>query len=279
MVTTNAILSMKALATDPKKRAALSKDKTCIGGLVVVLSNKDTKIVILALETLLLLAESPENCPGLRDFIGMMDQLECLLRHDDKPDVKDLAEKLYLLLTTTELLQQTPLKDSSNTQGQSSRRNSSFQKNRSLLANGKYKNMILQIRGMINVHDRDLCMRLLLHIKGVVSITFDLNKKRCILKTKSDVKPEALVHAISKSQTMIAQQVVKEENGEEMLLSFGAHGDDADKENSELPDYLSDDADSPVVDTKAMARTGDVEKKKGGWIRSAASFLTNSFYW
>ena len=64
-----------------------------------------------------------------------------------------------------------------------------------------------------------------------------------------------------------------------MLLSFGFHGDTADKENSELPDYLSDDADSPVVDAKAMARTDAVDKKKGGWIRSAASFLTNSFYW
>ena len=36
-------------------------------------------------------------------------------------------------------------------------------------------------------------MRLLLHVKGVVSITFDLNQKRCIMRTKQDVKPEVRV--------------------------------------------------------------------------------------
>lgn len=38
--------------------------------------------------------------------------------------------------------------------------------------------------------DRDLCMRLLLKVKGVVSITFDVAKKQCLLRTRHDVKPE-----------------------------------------------------------------------------------------
>ena len=38
--------------------------------------------------------------------------------------------------------------------------------------------------------DRDVCMRLLLQVKGVVSITFDMNRKRCIIRTKVDVRPE-----------------------------------------------------------------------------------------
>ena len=38
--------------------------------------------------------------------------------------------------------------------------------------------------------DRDVCMRLLLQVKGVISITFDMHKKRCILRTKPDVRPE-----------------------------------------------------------------------------------------
>ena len=33
-------------------------------------------------------------------------------------------------------------------------------------------------------------MRLLLQVKGVISITFDMNKKRCILRTKTEVRPE-----------------------------------------------------------------------------------------
>ena len=38
--------------------------------------------------------------------------------------------------------------------------------------------------------DRDLCMRLLLRVKGVVSVTFDVGKKQCLLRTRPDVKPE-----------------------------------------------------------------------------------------
>lgn len=39
-------------------------------------------------------------------------------------------------------------------------------------------------------------MRLLLQVKGVVSITFDMNKKRCIVRTKLDVRPEVLIHTL-----------------------------------------------------------------------------------
>lgn len=38
--------------------------------------------------------------------------------------------------------------------------------------------------------DRELCMKLLLQVKGVISITFDMNKRRSILRVKNDVKPE-----------------------------------------------------------------------------------------
>lgn len=65
----------------------------------------------------------------------------------------------------------------------------------------------------------------------------------------------------------------------QVLLSFGARPEEMDKENSDMPDYLSDDGNSPVVDAKAMARTDRGEKKSGGWFGAAASFLSNSFYW
>lgn len=47
--------------------------------------------------------------------------------------------------------------------------------------------------------DRDLCMRLLLKVKGVVSVTFDAGRKRCLLRTRPDVKPE-----VSVSKTCVA---------------------------------------------------------------------------
>ncbi|XP_046566803.1 armadillo repeat-containing protein 1-like [Haliotis rubra] len=280
MVTTDAISAMKALATDPTKRAALAKDATCVGGLVVVLSNSDTKVVKLALETLLLLVESGENVAPLKDFMGMLDQLEALMnRSDGEPELRELTEKLYLILTEVE--QQTPLRDTSNIH--SSRRNSSScskKSNKSLSYHShKHKSVILQLRGITDRSDRELCMKLLLQVKGVISITFDMNKKRSILRVKNDVKPESLVQAVARSQTMAAQQVVRDDNGEELFLSFRSLMEDAEKENSDMPSYLADDADSPVIDDKAISRTAREEKKGGGWLSSAASFLTNSFYW
>ncbi|XP_048256244.1 armadillo repeat-containing protein 1-like [Haliotis cracherodii] len=279
MVTTDAISAMKTLATDPKKRAALAKDATCVGGLVVVLSNSDTKVVTLALETLLLLVESGENVAPLKNFMGMLDQLEALMnRSDGEPELRALTEKLYLILT--EVDQQTPLRDTSNIH--STRRNSSCSKksNKSLSYHShKHKSVILQLRGITDRSDRELCMKLLLQVKGVISITFDMNKRRSILRVKNDVKPESLVQAVARSQTMAAQQVVRDDNGEELFLSFRSLMEEAEKENSDMPSYLADDADSPVIDDKAVARTARDEKKEGGWLSSAASFLTNSFYW
>ncbi|GFO05124.1 Armadillo repeat-containing protein 1 [Plakobranchus ocellatus] len=128
---------------------------------------------------------------------------------------------------------------------------------------------------------------MLLKVKGVISITFDLNKVRCILKTKPDVKAEVLAACIAKSMTMTAQQVVRNENGEESFIRFNSsssysHGHDISygKENDGLPDYLSDDSDSVIVDDKALKRPSEEDKKKSaGWFSAAASFLSNSFYW
>lgn len=54
-----------------------------------------------------------------------------------------------------------------------------------------------------------------------------------------------------------------------------------DKENTTLPDYLPDESLSPVHDSKTLARTDQQQTggKNNGWLSSAASFLTNSFYW
>jgi hypothetical protein len=54
---------------------------------------------------------------------------------------------------------------------------------------------------------------------------------------------------------------------------------EVDKENITLPDYLPEDVDSPKAHTKPLARNKDDTKKANGWLTSAASFITNSFYW
>ncbi|KAL3868084.1 hypothetical protein ACJMK2_040921 [Sinanodonta woodiana] len=277
MVSFDAILAMKKMAGDPIKKKALIKDATCIGGLVLVLSNPDPQIVQLALETLLLLADQAENQSILHDFIGMMDQLELVItKATCDQTIQSMAEKLYLLLSKIE--ETCTLKDTSNTSGSS--RRSSCNKNRSLLGTHKSKALVLQLRGMVDKSDRDLCMRLLLQVKGVISITFDMKKMRCIVRSKLDVKPESLVRAIARSQTFAAQQVIKTDSGEELLVTFNAHSQELNKENNEeLPEYLPDEEET-VIDDKAVSRSGKGGKKSGaGWLSTAASFLTNSFYW
>lgn len=269
------VLALKAMAGDKHKRAVLVKDKSCIGGLALLLSNTDDHLVKLSLETLMLCAETPENREPLREFLGMTEQLEALMVRCDCSGVDALSRQLYETLHSEDKI--TPLKDTCNSSNTGSRRRSSIQK---MLMGGhkSSKTIVLQLRGLLNKCDRDVCMRLLLQVKGVISITFDMHKKRCILRTKPDVRPESLVQAITRTQTIIAQQVVKNESGEELFLSFGSHQKDLDKENeTELPDYLPDD-EQPVVDDKAISRPGE-EKKAGGWLSSAASFFTNSFYW
>ena len=63
------------------------------------------------------------------------------------------------------------------------------------------------------------------------------------------------------------------------LVSFGSNMKEVDKENVTLPDYLPEDVDSPKAHTKPLARNKDDTKKANGWLTSAASFITNSFYW
>lgn len=89
---------------------------------------------------------------------------------------------------------------------------------------------------------RGLCEEALLKIRGVISFTFQMTVRRCIVRIRSDLKaevrppsfpslfrcsnsssslpldaaPQALASAIASTQVMKAQQVVKGENGDEV---------------------------------------------------------------
>ncbi|KAL8612702.1 hypothetical protein ACOMHN_025353 [Nucella lapillus] len=284
MVSTDAISAMKTMAADPKKRTVLINDSTCMGGLVLVLSNPEASVVTLTLETLLLLSEEKESRPIIAAHIGMLDQLEALLhRSQCGENIQTLADQLYGLLTED---CPTPLRDSSNTKVS---RASGHMKGKG--SSKSTKSVVLQVRGICDQADRDLCIRLLLRVKGVVSVTFDTAKKQCLLRAKADIKPETLVRAIAKSMTMTAQQVIRNENGDESLVSFntsGSHFTEAKSQGKEnegsLPPYLSDDEDEKHQqqqdeEKNAVSRGGTSESTTSKWFSAAASFLTSSFYW
>lgn len=109
----------------------------------------------------------------------------------------------------------------------------------------------------------------LLDVKGVVSFTFDMKTSRVMVRARSNVTVEALCAAIDSTKIMTAQQVVKDEYGQEVMLSFGASPTKfSDKENQSgvPPCYLEED--EPVeaeVDNKALAKVGG-EDGVSGWL-------------
>ncbi len=55
-----------------------------------------------------------------------------------------------------------------------------------------------------------------LGVKGVISFTFNMSQRRCSLRVRSDVRPDALCHAVERSGSISAKQVIKNEQGEEV---------------------------------------------------------------
>ncbi|XP_063113456.1 armadillo repeat-containing protein 1 isoform X2 [Cavia porcellus] len=125
---------------------------------------------------------------------------------------------------------------------------------------------------------RNLCEEALLKIKGVISFTFQMAVQRCVVRIRSDLKAEALASAIASTKVMKAQQVVKSESGEEMLVPFQDTPVEVE-ENTELPDYLPEDESPTKEQDRAVSRVGSHPEGGASWLSTAANFLSRSFYW
>ncbi|XP_022089678.1 armadillo repeat-containing protein 1-like [Acanthaster planci] len=274
------VKQLRELASDPKNRDAIVKDQGCLPGLVLFLDNDNIDVVVAALETLQLLADCPSNCPIMKKELGMLISLQDIM---DKSKyslrAQNLARDIHDRLTTPP--SPSPLKETQNTTQH--RPVPKCKENKAFFlgsTNRKGKVVTLQLNGLNDQEQRKACEDELLKVKGVISFTFDLFRKRCILRTKAELKPELLIAAVARTETMSAKQVLKNEFGEEVLLSFGADPATADKENASRPDYLPED-DSPVRGLdKAVVRQGKAEQQpKTSWLSTAASFISTSFYW
>ena len=59
----------------------------------------------------------------------------------------------------------------------------------------------------------------LLGVKGVVSFTFNMSQRRCVLRVRTDVKPEVACRALEATKVLTVKHVIKNENGEEVSTS------------------------------------------------------------
>lgn len=261
---------LRNLAADPQNRATIVKDQGCLAGLVLFLDNEDVNVVVTALEALKFLSEFHPNRSKMRDEIGMVISLKSIVNKEGyNAKARQLAKEVYKNIHA-----HVPTAPSQRTSGTTQ---AFFLGN----LNKRAKVIVLQIKGLANQVTRKLCEEELLKVKGVISFTFVMNKSRCVVRCKLELSPEALCDAINKTKVLSAQQVVKNEHGEEVMLSFGSTpvSNCARGNSSKLPDYLpEEDDDVPVISDKALTKVGG-EDKENGWFSSVTSFFSKTLYW
>ncbi|XP_062871916.1 armadillo repeat containing 1, like [Trichomycterus rosablanca] len=265
------VTQLRDLASEPQNRETIAQDEGCLPGLVLFLDHKDSQVVFTTLQTLRYLAESPKNVSAMKNELGMMVSLELLIEKTGlSVDITDLAKEVH------EVLSAPSRTDTFRTPEQQMRRNKpQFFINSS---NKKAKTVTLHIQGLDGTDQRGVCEDALLKVKGVISFTFQMALKRCTVRVRADLPTESLTSAIAGTKLLSAQQVVKNERGEEVLVPLcttEAHIE----ENRHLPDYLPEDESPETKTDRAISRTAAKQDASGSWLSSAASFLTKTFYW
>ncbi|OCT76867.1 armadillo repeat containing 1 L homeolog isoform X1 [Xenopus laevis] len=262
---------LRDLASDPLNRRAIVQDHGCLPGLILFLDHPNPQVVYSALLALRYLAECRANREKMRCELGMMLSLQNVIQKTTTPgDTQLLATEVY------DLLQGTNTADGDCTNEMNSRR----RKAQFFLGatNKRAKTVVLHIDGLDDTSRRSLCEDALLKIKGVISFTFQMAVQRCVVRIRSDLKAEALASAIASTKVMKAQQVVKGETGEELLVPFQDAPVEVE-ENTDLPDYLPEDESPMKEQDKAVSRVGAHQDGAGNWLSTAANFLSRSFYW
>lgn len=262
---------LRDLAADPMNRRAIVQDQGCLPGLILFLDHPNPQVVYSALLAIRYLAECRANREKLKAELGMMLSLQNVVQKSTTPgETKLLASEIYELLQAFSDAESEPTEEAV-----SGRRKAQFFLGSS---NKRAKTVILHIDGLDDSSRRSLCEEALLKIRGVISFTFQMAVKRCIVRIRSDLKAEALASAIASTQVMKAQQVVKAENGDEVLIPLAEDGSFSVEQNLDLPDYLPED-ESPSQDPdKAVTRVGSGQDG-ASWLGAAANFLSRSFYW
>ncbi|XP_029931285.1 armadillo repeat-containing protein 1-like [Myripristis murdjan] len=262
---------LRDLAADPMNRRAIVQDQGCLPGLILFLDHPNPQVVYSALLAIRYLAECRANREKMKGELGMMLSLQNVMQKTTTPgETKLLASEIYELLQASSDADAEPAEEAA-----TSRRKAQFFLGST---NKRAKTVVLHIDGLDDSSRRSLCEEALLKIRGVISFTFQMAVKRCIVRIRSDLKAEALASAIASTQVMKAQQVVKGENGDEVLIPFAEGGSVEVEENVDLPDYLPEEESPSQEPDKAVSRVGPGQDGSS-WLGAAANFLSRSFYW
>ncbi|KAF7658571.1 hypothetical protein LDENG_00010970 [Lucifuga dentata] len=260
------VSQLRDLASEPQNREAIVKDQGCLPGLVLFLDHRDREVLFATLQTLRYLAELSPNISLMKNELGMMVSLENLIEREGlSVDIKALAKEVYdILRAPPQPVHCTP-----------QRKKSQFFINSS---NRKAKSVTLHIQGLDSTDQRGLCEEALLKVRGVISFTFQMASKRCTVRIRSDLPTESLASAIAATKVLSAQQVVRNEAGEEVFIPLNSSGLEV-QQNAAIPDYLPEDNSPEKESDRAVSRTTAKEDSSGSWLSAAAGFLSKTFYW
>ncbi|XP_045617614.1 armadillo repeat-containing protein 1 [Procambarus clarkii] len=145
--------------------------------------------------------------------------------------------------------------------------------------NSKAKIITLFIKGMVNPEHRKKVEEELVRVRGLISIVFDLGNSRVTCRVRRDLSVEKLATAVARTETLLAQQVTTNSDGEEEILPLGKTPSDTTSPVEDLPDYLPEE-DTPVKDaSSAMAPSGSFMETATSFFSTASNLLQKSFYW
>lgn len=217
-----------------------------------------------------------QNTVGLQALLGKITN-----RHGFDEDCKKVASDVLLLSKCNPTRHATKEQQSSGVITRAgmraNRKTNQKEPVKFLGGNKKAKIIQLQIEGLEGEARKKECITELLRVTGVISITFNMGVQRCTIRARADMHAESLVHAIQNTRKMKAKQVVKNENGEEVFVSF----DDMD----DLPPYLEEDAgDSPNKEEnkQSVARPGYTEAVGSfarSWFGGVVNAVNKNLYW
>ncbi|CAH8592516.1 unnamed protein product [Schistosoma guineensis] len=288
-----ALEEVKKLAKDDSKYVALINDKTTLQGLVLLLSNKNNSVISIVLQTLKIISGQPGGIDALQSLLGLREQLNELIKPNkssgneaSQPFSRNAEELLSLL-------------NCSNRQGPPRPIKTNPEKSHPTF---RPKNVVLQLRGITDEDDIETVCSKLLKIRGVISITFQLQKHRVLVCTVPSLDPECLLHAVSSvknnpgqsdgtcqtdsTRPTITAQIVRKKHRAQSLCrhsSFNGLKYRQNSRNTEVPPYLEDDADLFEVDeTRAAPKLMDAPSKSNpskGPISWLSDFLEKSLFW
>ncbi|XP_075059274.1 armadillo repeat-containing protein 1-like isoform X1 [Mixophyes fleayi] len=264
------VAHLRILASNPQNRTSIVREKSCLAGLILFLSHQDTSVVECALQTIRYLCENPNHREIMKRELGMMVSLENIRKRcDARTHIKLLAQTIYVLLSAPIQLHTSETK-------------SIINKPQFFISssNKRAKTIMLHIHGLDDLERKSLCEEVLLKVKGVISFTFQIARRRCTVRVKPDLATESLTSAIAETKVMKAQQVIKHESGNEVYLPLqNMEAYPIVEKNLCLPDYFPEDESPQKGLEKAVTRPVSKDENSGSWFNTAANFLSKTFYW